>query len=635
MSNNTVMDLSSAAASTTITNGAMFGIMSSSINSGQVIEGNRIARLSNSGGGSPGVISTYCQGIVVSGASSSGSISRNSISGLTNSSGGAGYVVGLHVNAGNWTVSNNTAALSNSPYSNGTVVRGIWDDGGAVYSNGYFHNTCLISGTNGTTAANSHGYARTAATAVRHANNIYFNARTGNGVHLACGSTVAGAWNSDFNFHVSPDTSAVAAYNNSVYGFELFKSNSAGDSYSLYLPAASISPSSLFRDAADGDLMIDSTNAVCWTVNGKGIAGPAADSTADDFHSSGVRSVTQGMAVDIGADEFTTSTTPPSAAVTGAPAANGATVFSFAGQNLAVISWGSGGTVPASVDFRYYSGDNPPAPLAGKYSNAYAAVTATGGSGYTYDITFGYSPAWLGTISSESSIRLAKRDGGIWSYLSASAANTSNKTVTMTGLTSFSDFALTDATNPLPVELTAFTAHLRGDAVHLAWKTASELNTLRFEVQRRTTGDWEYIGAVDAGGSSDLARDYAFIDGEPRKAAECRYRLRIVYRDGACEHSQEVLVMMRPGAEGFGLLANYPNPFNASSTISFTLPSDRHVNVRIMDEAGRETAVLHDGVLTAGVHSTVFFARDLPAGIYTCVVTAGTEVRTRRIVLAR
>jgi hypothetical protein len=290
--------------------------------------------------------------------------------------------------------------------------------------------------------------------------------------------------------------------------------------------------------------------------------------------------------------------------------------------------------MPASVDLRYYSGDNPPAPLSGRYSNAYVAVTATGGSGYTYNMTFGYSPAWLGTISSESDIRLAKRDGGIWSYLSSSSVNTINKTVTMTGLTSFSEFALTDATNPLPVEMTAFTAHLRGAAVHLAWKTASELNTLRFEVQRRTTGDWECIGAVDAGGSSDRAREYSFTDAEHPKAPECRYRLRIVYRDGAFEHSQEVLVM-RGGVEGFSLLANYPNPFNTSSTISFALPTERHVKVRIMDEAGREIAVLHDGVLPAGAHSAVFFARELPAGIYTCIVTAGAEMRTRRIVLAR
>jgi len=204
----------------------------------------------------------------------------------------------------------------------------------------------------------------------------------------------------------------------------------------------------------------------------------------------------------------------------------------------------------------------------------------------------------------------------------------------MTGLTSFSDFALTDALNPLPVELTAFTARLRGQAVRLDWSTASEVNALRYEVERRATGGWEAIGSVDARGAADKPSEYSFFDDRLPEAAEFVYRLKMVDRDGSFDYSQEVRVRMLK-ADGFNLFVNYPNPFNPATTISFSLPAEQFVTVRIVDATGREVEILHSGLLPAGIHSSMFLARDLPSGIYTCVVTAGAQTRTGRMVLAR
>jgi hypothetical protein len=193
---------------------------------------------------------------------------------------------------------------------------------------------------------------------------------------------------------------------------------------------------------------------------------------------------------------------------------------------------------------------------------------------------------------------------------------------------------MSDATNPLPVELSAFNAQYRGTSVHLSWKTASELNTLRYEIQRRTAGDWEAIGSVDARGSADTPNEYSYEDSRLPKAERYLYRLKMIDRDGTFEYSREVLVQaFKP--DGFRLFVNYPNPFNPSTTISFSLPAEQFVTVRVVDATGREVEVLHSGMLPAGVYSSLFFARDLPSGVYTCIVTAGGEIRTQRMLLTR
>lgn len=65
---------------------------------------------------------------------------------------------------------------------------------------------------------------------------------------------------------------------------------------------------------------------------------------------------------------------------------------------------------------------------------------------------------------------------------------------------------------PLPVALTAFTATATGPpaAVRLAWATASETNSARFEVERGLDGrSFAKIGTVAAAGSSGSPRQYA------------------------------------------------------------------------------------------------------------------------------
>jgi Spy/CpxP family protein refolding chaperone len=68
---------------------------------------------------------------------------------------------------------------------------------------------------------------------------------------------------------------------------------------------------------------------------------------------------------------------------------------------------------------------------------------------------------------------------------------------------------------------------------------------------------------------------------------------------------------------------NYPNPFNPTTEIRFTLPAASQVTLSVYDAQGREVAKLLDSRLDAGSHQATFDATSLPSGVYLYQITAG------------
>jgi hypothetical protein len=83
------------------------------------------------------------------------------------------------------------------------------------------------------------------------------------------------------------------------------------------------------------------------------------------------------------------------------------------------------------------------------------------------------------------------------------------------------------------------------------------------------------------------------------------------------------------------LISNFPNPFNASTVIHFTIPSRSHAVLRVYDPLGREIAAIWNEVLSAGEHSIVFDAANLTTGIYLARISAGGFRATRKLLVIR
>nr|MBP8137198.1 T9SS type A sorting domain-containing protein [Candidatus Eisenbacteria bacterium] len=78
-----------------------------------------------------------------------------------------------------------------------------------------------------------------------------------------------------------------------------------------------------------------------------------------------------------------------------------------------------------------------------------------------------------------------------------------------------------------------------------------------------------------------------------------------------------------------------PNPFRGVTTIAFRLPDARHVSLRVHDVAGREVAILADGMMPAGRHELRFDARGLKHGVYFYTLRAGALVESRKMLIVR
>jgi endoglucanase len=85
----------------------------------------------------------------------------------------------------------------------------------------------------------------------------------------------------------------------------------------------------------------------------------------------------------------------------------------------------------------------------------------------------------------------------------------------------------------------------------------------------------------------------------------------------------------------FSLLQNFPNPFNPSTTIAFTLPSKSFVTLKVYDLIGREIATLVSEELSAGTYSKQWNAATMSSGMYVYQMHAGTYTETKKLVLLR
>jgi subtilisin family serine protease len=187
-------------------------------------------------------------------------------------------------------------------------------------------------------------------------------------------------------------------------------------------------------------------------------------------------------------------------------------------------------------------------------------------------------------------------------------------------------YATINSSDPLPVELTSFSAIIKEGAVLLNWRTDTEVNNYGFEVQRSTRADkWDVLGFVEGHGNSNSPKEYNFKDIEINSAGIYSYRLKQIDNDGSYEFSKTIEVNLNVPSN-FELSQNYPNPFNPSTNIKFALPEKADVVIAVYNSLGEKVAEAFNGELEEGYHEVVFSAiggsasggnvSTLPSGVY-------------------
>jgi len=85
----------------------------------------------------------------------------------------------------------------------------------------------------------------------------------------------------------------------------------------------------------------------------------------------------------------------------------------------------------------------------------------------------------------------------------------------------------------------------------------------------------------------------------------------------------------------FQLNPNYPNPFNHSTTILYSIPEPSLVSLKIINSLGEEVLTIISGELKAGNYTYELNASRLSGGVYFCRMQVGNQTLTKKLVLMK
>ncbi len=197
---------------------------------------------------------------------------------------------------------------------------------------------------------------------------------------------------------------------------------------------------------------------------------------------------------------------------------------------------------------------------------------------------------------------------------------------------------------PTPVVLVSFEAEVIINGVELTWQTASEIDCYGWKVERRQDeGQYQDVSPLIPGhGTTVVPHTYTFTDQTAQPGETYEYRLEQIGISGSITFSDPITVSVQATpVTGFRLHQNSPNPFNASTVISFELPVAGQVKLDVYDIHGRQVSKSGSRTtptteyFSSGYHEVVFDGSGLASGIYIYRLEAGKFVSTGKMVLLK
>jgi hypothetical protein len=227
----------------------------------------------------------------------------------------------------------------------------------------------------------------------------------------------------------------------------------------------------------------------------------------------------------------------------------------------------------------------------------------------------------------------------IGSLTTTGTPNTTTLTnASLTNDASFSKWTVGN-TGGLPVEMTSFTAILQGTSALLKWTTATETNNSGFQIERSVDGSgvWAKVAFVNGAGTSNAPKSYSYEDKNLAPGTYI-YRIKQVDNDGTTTiYNPNELPKVDAGvSNAFQLCGNYPNPFNPSTKMQFSVPQDGYASLKVYNMLGQEVATLFSGNAIAGHYIPVTFnASRFASGIYFARLQYNGKSLVQRMLLTK
>lgn len=230
-----------------------------------------------------------------------------------------------------------------------------------------------------------------------------------------------------------------------------------------------------------------------------------------------------------------------------------------------------------------------------------------------------------------------------WSDGSTSATKTFNPGSTQTYTAYYTG-------KPLTTNRALHTGLVYNQPIVLYWNEHPNVNVTQYQIWRKVKhnglmGDAILIATVNRGTTSyvddeyNLTRTYSndllYYDVKPYYSTEGTYSDNNWFAVYGVLMPKTNDSTSATTVEFENSLANFPNPFNPATSISFSIKEASHVNIKVFDLLGQQIVELVNEEKEAGNYSISFNASHLPSGIYLYTINSKNFTQTRKMLLMK
>ncbi len=186
----------------------------------------------------------------------------------------------------------------------------------------------------------------------------------------------------------------------------------------------------------------------------------------------------------------------------------------------------------------------------------------------------------------------------------------------------------------LPVTFTAVQTQITGQTATISWRTAQEINSDYFVIERQTATGWEVLQRIQSAGNSH--RPQAYQLSIPNLAYGTHtFRITEYSLNGVATHSRPFEVRIQL-ADTFALSEAYPNPFNPQTQFTLTVARTQNVQIRVYNLLGREVGQVFSGRLAGQeTHAFQLDGNAWASGLYVIQIVGESFNATRKVSLAK
>ena len=206
---------------------------------------------------------------------------------------------------------------------------------------------------------------------------------------------------------------------------------------------------------------------------------------------------------------------------------------------------------------------------------------------------------------------------------------------------------VTASETALPIELSLFTARIEGRSVIIEWTTESETENVGYIIERQKDNSDIWVKLADykshetlcGQGTTTGTHNYIYHDTDIEAGETYSYRLSDVSENGDIIAHSSIDITMNDISKT-GIEKIYPNPFNPSTFISYTLQGDSDVTITIFDIFGRKVKNLQQGHQSAGAYHVYWNGNNdmdqkASSGTYLIRMETGNYSEIKKVVLMK